>query len=333
MPSPPPAGATGHIPGSDAFRAAARRTATDEPFKFAAESRAAVRACREARGCGEGRVAAGVSACRDGAENVCLGSSQSCSVGAKVSDAIAADSTVAAGGVTASRRRRQDTGSIVFEHPPPVDGPNADSIACSGTGTRAARAAGGAPATDHFGLALYYQRVGDYDNALAQYRALLEQNDASAEVHNNLGLLYQDRGDQDEAVKQFQRAIGLQPKYVKAHNNLGVSLMRQNKLDAAAGEFRVALAADPRNVESIVNLALVDRAAGRTADARELLRRAVAIDPRNAGSHYNLAVVADESGDSSTAIEHYRLFLRLDSVAHADLAARVRARLSALGAG
>ena len=45
----------------------------------------------------------------------------------------------------------------------------------------------------------------DFDNALAQYRTLLEQNDASAEVHNNLGLLYQDHGDNVESVKQFQR--------------------------------------------------------------------------------------------------------------------------------
>ena len=113
-----------------------------------------------------------------------------------------------------------------------------------------------------FGLALYYQRIGDYDNALAQYRALLEQNDKSAEVHNNLGLLYQDRGQTDDAVKQFQRAIALDPKHVSAHNNLGVALMRANRLDAAAAELRVALAADPRNVESIVNLALVQTRAG-----------------------------------------------------------------------
>jgi len=61
-----------------------------------------------------------------------------------------------------------------------------------------------APAEDHFGLALYYQRVADFDNALAHYRALLEQNDASAEVHNNLGLLYEEHGQRDDAVKQFQ---------------------------------------------------------------------------------------------------------------------------------
>ena len=189
------------------------------------------------------------------------------------------------------------------------------------------------PAEDHFRLALYYQRIGDYDNALAHYRSLLEQQDASAEVHNNLGLLYQERGNLDDATKQFQRAIALDPTYVLAHNNLGVTLMRSNRPDAAAAEFRVALAEDPRNVESLVNLALVQKAAGRVADARELLRRALQIDPRNAGSHYNFAVVADESGDETTAVEHYRAFLRLGAVSHAELAAQVRARLTALGAG
>jgi Tfp pilus assembly protein PilF len=190
-----------------------------------------------------------------------------------------------------------------------------------------------APVEDHFALALFSQRTGDYDGALAHYRVLLERHDASAEVHNNLGLLYQDRGQSDDAVKQFQRAIAIDPKSAKAHNNLGVAFMRANQLTQAASEFRVALACDPRNVESLVNLALVERSSGRLADARALLRRALTIDPRNAGSHYNLAVIADESGEAMIAIEHYRAFLRFGSLAHADLTGQVRARLTALGSG
>jgi len=192
------------------------------------------------------------------------------------------------------------------------------------------------PSADHFGLALYYQRIGDFDNALAQYRVLLNENESSAEVHNNVGLVYRELGRPDEAIKEFQRAIEIDPKYVRAHNNLGVTFMGMagsSRLDAAAAEFRVALAADPRNVESIVNLALVQKAAGRGADARDLLLRAVGLDARSPGAHYNLAVVADDMGEATMAIEHYRAFLKLGAVTHADLLARVRARLAALGAG
>ena len=100
-------------------------------------------------------------------------------------------------------------------------------------------------------MALYHQRVGDYNNALAQYRILLEENEASAEVHNNLA----------------------------------VAFLRDRQLDDAAAELKVALAIDARNIESLVNLALVQKAAGRTAEARDLLRRSVSFDPRHARSH------------------------------------------------
>jgi len=93
----------------------------------------------------------------------------------------------------------------------------------------------------------------------------------------------------------------------------------------------IALSANPHRLFAIVNMALVQKAAGHGADARDLLQRAVSVEPRNAGAHYNLAVVADEAGDAAAAIEHYRMFLKLGAVAHADLVAPVRARLAALG--
>jgi Flp pilus assembly protein TadD len=126
-------------------------------------------------------------------------------------------------------------------------------------------------------------------------------------------------------------AISLDPKYVKAQNNLGVAYLNAGRLEEATKALQIALAEDPRNVESMVNLALVHKAAGRPADARQLLLRAVATEPRIAGAHYNLALVADETGETAVAAEHYRAFLRLDSGRYANLAAPVRARLSALG--
>ena len=199
------------------------------------------------------------------------------------------------------------------------------------TAAVAPSAAASVHATDHFDLALDYQRAGDLERAIAEYRALLAQDDASVEVHDNLGLLYADRGQIDEAIKHFRRAIELDPSSIKAHNNLGVALMRAGELNGAAAEFRIALENDSRNVEPLVNLALVQKAAGRSAEAQALLQRAVRLAPSNAGAHYNLAVVADENGDAAMAIDHYRSFLRYASPSNNGLTAQVRARLAALG--
>lgn len=183
--------------------------------------------------------------------------------------------------------------------------------------------------SNHFGLAVYYQRIGDPTRALAEYQVLLNQNERSAEVHNNVGLLYQDRGDSEAAIAQFLRAIEIDPRHVSAHNNLGIAYLRDGRLDMAASQLAIALTIEPRNVESLVNLGLVHQAAGRLADAMELLERAVAIDPRHPGSHYNLAVVAEASGNDQKAAAHYRAFLRYGTIQYPELAAQVRTRLSA----
>ena len=69
--------------------------------------------------------------------------------------------------------------------------PSAQHGAAAGANARGAAAVCGqrpaAPCPNHFALALYNQRIANYDEALTHYRALLAQNDRSAEVHNNVG--------------------------------------------------------------------------------------------------------------------------------------------------
>jgi hypothetical protein len=148
---------------------------------------------------------------------------------------------------------------------------------------------------DHFQLALYYQRSGDFENALLQYRAVLQRDELNGEAHNNLGLLYRDKGLYDEAVKEFIRAIAINQGSVKAHNNLGAVYLNQRKHDAAAAEFRTALG----------------------------------IEPNNAEARYNSALLAEETGDKAGALAHYDAFLRYAGE-HADVIPLVRSRMDAL---
>jgi len=219
-------------------------------------------------------------------------------------------------------------GNVPASRPPTVVAGTPPSLAAlaissgASTGTLVSQA-------DHFQLALYYQRSGDFENALLQYRAVLQRDELNAEAHNNLGLLYRGKGLYDEAVKEFVRAIAINQRYVKAHNNLGVTYLSQRKDDAGASEFRTALAIDPRNVESLVNLSLAEKNNGNGDEARALLVRALDIDPRSAEAHYNFALLADEAGDKPSAMTHYRAFLQYAND-HPDLVPQVRARVDAL---
>ncbi len=203
----------------------------------------------------------------------------------------------------------------------------------------AASSSPGAPAgasavsdEDHFRLAVYYQRAGDFDTALTHYRALLQRNELNAEAHNNLGLLYQQKGQLDQAIPQFQRAILIDPKYAKAHNNLGVALLRSGNADAAATEFQAILAGDPKDVDALVNLALAFKAAGSPGKAQETLLRAIAVRSTSAAAHYNLALLYEQDQEMASAIDHYRAFLTHAGVEYANLTGDVRKRVETLSA-
>lgn len=187
-----------------------------------------------------------------------------------------------------------------------------------------------AAGTDHFRLAVYYQRAGDIDNALVHYRALLELNELNTEAHNNLGLLYQQKGLREDAMREFQRAILIEPKYAKAHNNLGVVLLQMGNADAAAKEFQSVLATDPKDLDAMVNLALAQKAMGQVARAQETLLQAVGAQPNNAAAHYNLALLYEGTREFARAIEHYRAFLTHAGLEHAGLVGEVRRRVDSL---
>lgn len=183
---------------------------------------------------------------------------------------------------------------------------------------------------DHFALAVYNQRIGNFEEALVHYRAVLQRDELNAEAHNNLGLLYRDKGLLADAAKELQRAIAINPRYARAHNNLGVVYLSQKKLDSATAEFREVLSVDPRNIEALVNLAVSAKEAGHRDEARVALTKALELDPRNPDAHYNLALVEDEAGNGALAVSHYKSFLQYGAIAHADLMAEVRKRVDML---
>lgn len=187
------------------------------------------------------------------------------------------------------------------------------------------------PAVDHWTQALYYQKDGDFGNAMKHYAALLDKDPMNAQVRNNLGMLYQQRGLLEQAVREFQRALNIDRRYVRAHNNLGVAYLAQRNVDAAAAQFRAALDIDRRNVDAMVNLAIAEKALGQRERAKEGLLRALTIDPRSPTAHYNLGVLCDETGEAALAMQHYRSFLENTNTDYAGRAVEVRARLDTLG--
>src|SRR5262249_46619578 len=104
------------------------------------------------------------------------------------------------------------------------------------------------PADFWLNFELGYRFLGRKDSLGARpYCAVaVSRRPASAAAHNNLGNALRDQGKLDEAVAEYRKVIELDPKLAFAHSNLGNALRDQRKLDEAVTESRKAIELDPK---------------------------------------------------------------------------------------
>jgi tetratricopeptide (TPR) repeat protein len=186
---------------------------------------------------------------------------------------------------------------------------------------------GAGDGANHFELAVRHHNLGNYDEALTHYLAVLAADQFNVEARNNLGLLYHRRGQTADSIDQFRRAIAINPQYVKARSNLAVVLMDAGRLAEARAELRAAITVEPRSADLIVNLALVEKADQHREQAIELLVRAIGYQPTHGMAHYNVAVLYEEHSALALAYDHYTEFLRFAGPERGELLSEVQRRL------
>jgi Tfp pilus assembly protein PilF len=77
----------------------------------------------------------------------------------------------------------------------------------------------------------------------------------SADAHNQLGSAYDKGGQVDLAMVQYREAVRLKPDHSGVRHNLGNALAQKGQMDNAIREFEAALRLDPGFIFAQKNLA------------------------------------------------------------------------------
>ncbi len=98
-----------------------------------------------------------------------------------------------------------------------------------------------------YGKAIYLQNSGRIEEAVEQYKYMLDLDSNHVFAWYNQGYINLEIEDDPEAaIRFFEKTIEIEPEYVEAHYNLGLSKERAGQVGEAIEHFRHALELNPQ---------------------------------------------------------------------------------------
>jgi tetratricopeptide (TPR) repeat protein len=162
------------------------------------------------------------------------------------------------------------------------------------------------------GLAEAYATAGRTDQALQAYGRAIQTVPDNPLVYNNRGMYLQRLARHDEAIADFTRALQLDPRYTFAYTNRGFTLLESGNPQAAETDFNQSLRIDP-NQPGVYSLrGTAHLAQGDLPQALTDHRRVVELDPNSAVARADLGFTLFFSGDYQQALAAFDRAVAID---------------------
>ncbi|HUK43390.1 MAG TPA: tetratricopeptide repeat protein [Candidatus Bathyarchaeia archaeon] len=136
-------------------------------------------------------------------------------------------------------------------------------------------------------LARVYQRTGQPDRALAEYKSVLDQDPTVTDAELLEGVLYASKGNNQQAEAVYKHAIARHPTYWFGYLDLGTLYYNTGRFNEAIQQYQSAVGLAPDNPTAYYSLGGSYIAVGRYNDAVVVLKKGLAIKP-SAGAWTNL---------------------------------------------
>jgi len=116
----------------------------------------------------------------------------------------------------------------------------------------------------------------------------------------------------DEAITLYLRVVELEPDHAAAHINLGTLYYNRQNFGAAEHHYRQAIEAEPRYALAYFDLGNVLDETGCLEEAIRAYLTAIQLAPTYADAHYNLALAYERQRQPRKALEHWKIYAKLD---------------------
>lgn len=152
-----------------------------------------------------------------------------------------------------------------------------------------------------------------WDDALFEYRAVLEKNPNLPGIHYRIGRLILSKPKTattfEDAKKEFEAELAINPNNPGSEYVLGEIARQQEDWADAILHFGKAAQLDGNFADALIGYGRSLTAAGKADEAIEPLERAAKLQPKNPAVHYHLAIALRRAGkkdDADKAFAEYK---------------------------
>ena len=158
-------------------------------------------------------------------------------------------------------------------------------------------------------LGVAHSELKQYDTALDAYRKALALSPMTAEPHYNIGLVHLKQGDLLHALEAFKRAIAIDTEWGDAYTGLGEVYLKQGDFGQAVRAYKKATRLNPNgNPNAVLGLGKVYARQERWDDATTAVEKAIEIQVDNTEAHYQLARIYIKRGEKKKAASAMAFF-------------------------
>ncbi len=182
-----------------------------------------------------------------------------------------------------------------------------------------------ADAKAYFELGVLYKESGNYTGAEQMLLKSVELDGTHLAPRLNLAIVQQKQGKYDEAIGNYRAIIEKENTISPdAHFGLGFCYFRQNKLEEALRQFQLTIKYNPSFVDAYINLGVVWERLGGIQEGVDALQDAIALAPGNARAYYNLGVIWEKVGNLVQAKVAFEKAIELNYPGKAEIMPRVK---------
>ncbi|MBC8414522.1 MAG: tetratricopeptide repeat protein [Nitrospira sp.] len=156
------------------------------------------------------------------------------------------------------------------------------------------------------------EKRGQYAEALASYKKLLEITGGDIAALNNVAFIYLTLGLPEQAAAYARKALEIKPDHVPSLINMGISLARAGQTEEAEKMLLQAAAAEPENEHALMNLSLLYEGQDRRQEASKYYTTLIALG--NVRGSLGMARIYETGGETAKALKMYGNIYEMENV-------------------